>query len=342
MTLHYDDDMMRVYKATVDINNEDAEMQSLCEYIDILQSIRYFISLVIPDRMPMSSPTTTIEHRCETNSIVEQLINKQGKLMEVVEKAINDASNNIDYCADTNRQFQKNQSFVEQQALVCVPFNELENLKVLLNAQMLLQFMIGDLAATTKAYLQSISEEEHKMNLRRFVVTQTSTLVHLYGYNDAEQEKSIWKLLMSFLPQSDSLLIKECANTEEKLQKLVTDSVDKEERALYVHLVNSSKSKFGVPDTLKAIDAINPIREIVEVNVLLIIMNQVQDLLNHIMKVLSKEAKKSRQEGEHKIEKMFDDMIRQISNSNFPEEQKNKILEMFSSSRENIMNLMSR
>lgn len=342
LTLHYDDDMMRVYKATVGINNEDAEMKSVCEYMDILQSIRLLVALVELNKgISMPSPAAVMEHY-SINSIVEQLINKHGKLMEVVEKAINDSSDNIDYLADTNSRFQKIQSLVEQQAIVCVPFNELENFKVLLNAQMLLQFMIGDVAAITKAYLQSRSEEEHKMNLRRFVVTQTSTLVHLYGYNDAEQEKSIWKLLMSFLPQSDSSLIKECDNTEEKLQKLVTDSVDKKERALYVHLVNGSKSKFGIPDTLKAIDAIDPIREIVEVNVLLVIMNQVRDLLNHVMNILSKEVRKSRQEDEHKIEKMFDDMIRLVSNGNLPEEQKIKLLEMFSSVKENIMNIVSR
>ncbi len=341
LTLHYDDDMMRVYEATANINNEDAEMKSLCEYMDILQSIRFLIALVeASEGMQISSSAVTINQRLGINSIFEQLINKEGKLMEVVERAINEASRNIDYVADVNIRFQKIQSFVGQQFPICASFDELDNLKTLLNARMLLQFMIGDLAAITKAYLQSKSEEEHKMNLRRFVVIQTSTLVHLYGYNNDEQGKSIWKLLMSFLPQSDSVLLKECADMEKQLQRLVTDSEDKKERALYVHLVNNSNSKFGIPDTLRAIDAIDPIREIVEVNVLLVIMKQVGDWLIYIMEVLSKEASESRQKSERKIENMFDNLISNLSNSNFPKEQKNQLLETLLLNKEKMMKVV--
>lgn len=341
LTLHYDEDMMRVYETTVRINDEDAEMKALCEYIDILQSMRFLITLIEANEgLAFSSEKITADQRVGINSIFEQLINKEGKLMEAVDMAIDETGKNIDSFAEMDKRFQRLHSFIEQQTPVCVPFNELDNLKILLNAQMLLQFMIGDLASITKAYVQSKSEEEHKMNLRRFVVIQTSTLVHLYGYNDAEQDKSIWKLLMSFLPKSDSSLMDECYKNETRLRKLVTDSVDKKERAMYVHLVNNRNAKFGVPDTLKAIDAIDPIREVAEVNVLLVIMKQVRDWLNHIMEVLSKEAWDSRIESERKIEGMFDDMINKLVNSNFPDEQKKQLLDMFTLNKEKIMKVV--
>lgn len=341
LTLHYDDDMIRVYEATIGINNEDAEMNALCEYMDILQSMRFLITLIEANEgLAFSSEKITIDQRLGINSIFEQLINKEGKLMEAVDMAIDETGKNIDSFAEMDKRFQRLQLFIEQQAPICVPFNELDNLKILLNAQMLLQFMIGDLATITKAYLQSQSEEEHKMNLRRFVVIQTSTLVHLYGYNDDEQDKSIWKLLKSFFPQSDSTLVEECSNTETQLRRLVTNSVDKMERALYVHLAQTSNSKFSVPKTLKAIDAIDPIRKVIEVNVLLVIMKQVRNWLNHIMEVLSEEAKESRLESECNIEVMFDDMVKKVSNSNLREDQKNQIIEMFASDKEKIMKIV--
>lgn len=339
LTLHYDDDMMRVYEATVNIKDEDAEMSSLCDYMDILQSMRCMITLIkANEHMPILPQPVIINKPIGINTIFEQLINKDGKLMEAVEMALDESGKSIDYFADTNRRFQIVQSLVEMQAPISVPFDELSNLKALLNAQMLLQFMIGDLAAITKAYLQSKSEEEHKMNLRRFVVIQTSTLVHLYGYNDNEMRKSIWKLLLSFMPQSDSSLIEECLKVESMLQKLVADSVDKKERALYVHLVDNSNSKFSIPDTVKAIDVIDPIQEVVEVNILLVIMKQVRDWLVRIMEVFSKEAKESRLESERKIERMFDDMINKFKSSNLPEEQKKQLLDMLAVSRDTIMN----
>lgn len=261
-------------------------------------------------------------------------------MIKAVNMAIDETGKNIYSFAEMNKRFQRLQSFIDQHAPVCVPFNKLDNLKILLNAQMLLQFMIGDLAAITKAYLQSQSEEEHKMNLRRFVFIQTSTLVHLYGYNDDEHDKSIWKLLMSFLPQSDSSLIEESTKAESQLQKLVTDSADRKERALYVHLVNNRNAKFGVPDTLKAIDAIDSIREVVEVNALLVIMKQVRVWLNHILEVLSKEARESRLESDRKIEGMFDDMINKLTDSNIPEVQKSQLLDMFITNKEKIMKVV--
>lgn len=341
LTLHYDEDMMIVYKATVNINDEDAEMKSVCDYMDILLSIRFLIAVIENnENIHIVSRPVITDQRVGINAIFEQYINRDGKLMEAVEVAIDESGKIIDIFADTNRRFQRVQSFIDLQTPIHIPFNELSNFKTLQNAQMLLYFMIGDLAAITKAYLQSKSEEEHKMNLRRFVVIQTSTLVHLYGYNDNEKEKSIWKLLMSFLPLSDSSLIEECKKVERQLQKLVTDSVDKKERALYVHLVDNSNSKFGVPDTVKAIDAIDPIREVVEVNVLLVIMKQVRGWLNRIMEVLSKETKESMLESERKIESMFDEINSKLKNSNLPEEQKKQILDKFASSRDKIMSLV--
>ena len=341
LTLHYDENMMRVYEATVNINNEDTEMKSLCEYLDILLSMRFLVTLIeTNEEIPTSHQPIIINQQVIMNSDFEQLINKDGKLMEAVVNAIEESGKRIDSFADMNKSFQRIQTFMDLQAPIRIHFEELTNLKTLINAQMLLQFMIGDLAAITKAYLQSKSEEEHKMNLRRFVVIRSSTLVHLYGYNDDEKDKSIWKLLMSYMPQSDYSLIEECKRVENQLQNLVTESVDKKERALYVHLVNNRNSTFGVPDTINAIDAINVISEVIEVNDLLIIMKRVRDWLNHIMEVLCKEAKELRLESERKIEGKFDDMINIITHSNLPEKQKKQLLDMFSGEKVKIMNLL--
>ena len=341
LTLHYDADMMRVYEATLNINDEDQEMKVLCNYMDILQSIRYLINEV-ESQIDILRTDINIDLSLGINAIVEELINKGGRLLEIVDKVIDDAGGNIDSFANMNQRFLKVRTFVEQQAPICTPVQELDNIQTLLNAQMLLQFMLADLATITKSYLNSKSEEEHKMNLRRFVVIQTSTLVHLYGYNEDEYERSIWKLLMTFLPQSDSTLIEECNDTENLLKKLVADSEDKKERALYVHLVDNSNSKFGVPDTIKAVDAIDPIKEITEVNLLIVIMNKVRNWLKHVMDVLSKEAHESRMKSEHQIEEQFEQMLKQCSDRKLPEEQKKQMTDMITSFRDKMMSIIKR
>ncbi len=339
LTLHYDEDMMRVYEVTLNINDEDQEMKVLCNYMDILQSIRCLLNEV-ESLIVLRREDIEINFRIGLNAIVEELINKGGRLLEIVDKVIEDAGGNIDSLANMNKSFQRVRTFVEQQAPISTPVQELDNVQILLNAQMLLLFMLADLAAITKSYLNSKSEEEHKMNLRRFVVIQTSTLVHLYGYNEDEYERSIWKLLMTFLPQSDTTLLEECKTTETLLKKLVADSDDKKERALYVHLVDNSNSKFGVPDTIKAVDAIDPIREISEVNLLIVIMNKVRNWLKHVMDVLSKEAHESRMKSEHQEEEQFEQMLKQCSDSKLPEEQKKQLTDMITSFRDKMMSII--
>lgn len=139
LTLHYDDDMMRVYEATIGINNEDAEMKALCEYMDILQTMRFLITLIEANEgFTFSSEKITADQRVGINSIFEQLINKEGKLMEAVDMAIDETGKNIDSFAEMNKRFQRLLSFLDQQGPISVPFKELNNLKILLNAQMLL------------------------------------------------------------------------------------------------------------------------------------------------------------------------------------------------------------
>ncbi|MDO4800546.1 MAG: hypothetical protein Q4A15_00125, partial [Prevotellaceae bacterium] len=125
LTLHYDDDMMRVYEATIGINNEDAEMKVLCEYMDILQSMRFLITLIEANEgLAFMPEKVTINQRVGINSIFEQIINKEGKLMEAVEMAIDETGRNIDSFAQMDKRFRRLQSFIEQQTPICVPFNK--------------------------------------------------------------------------------------------------------------------------------------------------------------------------------------------------------------------------
>lgn len=147
---------------------------------------------------------------------------------------------------------------------------------------------------------------------------------------------------MTFLPKSDSILIEECKATEILLKRLVSDSEDKKERTLYLHLVDNSSSMFGVCNTIKAIDAIDPIREIAEVNLLLEIMGKVRGWLEHVMNVLSREAHESRMRSERQIEDKFEQMLKRCSDSNLPKDQKIQMIEIITSFRDKMMDMIKR
>ena len=51
-----------------------------------------------------------------------------------------------------------------------------------------------------------IKDIEFALNLRRVYVTKVSTMLHLYGYNDNEKNRSIWKQIVAIVPSNASIL----------------------------------------------------------------------------------------------------------------------------------------
>lgn len=325
LTLHYDDNMMRVYEATVGINDEDKTLKVFIEYVDILRLILVFSDLLVSSDRPCAEQTGNTD-QVEIDSIIngyfKQTLNNNDRLKDVLDKVIDGEGHGIDSIADNIRRFARLELWMKDNGMPFVP--ELESVKILMNAELLIGFMMGDLSSVTKAYLRSESEAESKMNLRRYIVIKTSTLVHLYGYDQGEKDNSVWRLLMSCIPQDETALLDEATMLEKRLKTLITSS-DKQERALYVHLVNNSNSKFVVPDTLSAIDAIGPIVKIAQTQEVLYVAKNVRILLRKIMDVLSRRAKEANMQSTQKLEAWFSEIIGMLNKSKLPQETKTQL-----------------
>ena len=59
-------------------------------------------------------------------------------------------------------------------------------------------------------------------------VTKVSTMVHLYGYNDDEKNRSIWKQIVAIVPSNASILKDELNIIATKLSEIVINSKDKD------------------------------------------------------------------------------------------------------------------
>ena len=194
LTFHYDDNMMRVYEATVGIKDEDKTLKVFIEYIDILQLILVFSDLLVSSDRPCAEQTGNaiqVEIDSIINGYFRQSLDNNGRLKEVLDKVIDGEGRGIDLIADNIRRFARLEVWMKENGMPFMP--ELESVKILMNAELLIGFMMGDLASVTMAYLRSESEMESKMNLRRYVVIKTSTLVHLYGYDQGEKDNSVWR-----------------------------------------------------------------------------------------------------------------------------------------------------
>ena len=339
ITLHYDENMIEVYRATVLVNDEDKVYLKASGYIVLIQDILNLTNIIESHFDTSSKSQLTIPESDEINETFKKLINSEDKLKDAVTKILQEADKRLDFFAKQYDSFSRIESYMNSLPLIAGNVPEMENVKTMLNWELLFGFMTVDLAAVIKAYLESHSTEEYKMNLRRLIIVQTSLTVHLYGYDEREREKSIWARLKESVPTTESSLSSECKEIGDLLTKLSSDSSVKDTRAIYVHLVDNTSSDFSLPATIEAIEKINPIEEVVQANALLRITKRVHNFTSDLMNTLAEKAKADRENSCRELEQLFVKLENQIKRLPFSEDDKLKLLQSFYSTKEHVCSM---
>ena len=188
--------------------------------------------------------------------------------------------------------------------------------------------MALDLASVINAYLHSDSDIEASLNLRRVVVIKTSTLVHLYGYDDREQEKSVWKSIQSFIPSDDETLKAEEQAIQDLLSKLVAESEDKRLRASLVHLYDNGSHKSNIEETLESVEYLDPAKQTVEILLLMEIYKRMEAFTKKLMDTLAQNARQQKEASQREILDKIIFMRQHIEQSNASPDIKDTLLQM--------------
>ena len=297
LTLHYDDAMIKVFEKTASLNSEEDTMKLLCEFWAILQDMlkfTYTLDEYIQTNTGLSKPNEAINVQLDVNhdhNVIKLLIDNKGKLEAAISTVLPKATSQLDDMANHFFRLQKIRKYIKEEAPCIIDFPELNNLETLANHELLIRFMALDLASVINAYLHSDSDIEASLNLRRIVVIKTSTLVHLYGYDDREQEKSVWKSIQSFIPSHDETLKPEEQPIQDLLSKLVSDSEDKSLRASLVHLYDKKSHKSNIKETLESVENIDPAKQTVEILLLMEIYKKMEAFTKKLMDTLAQNAR---------------------------------------------------
>lgn len=185
--------------------------------------------------------------------------------------------------------------------------------------------MALDLASVINAYLHSDSDIEASLNLRRVVVIKTSTLVHLYGYDEREQEKSVWKSIQSFIPLDDETLKAEEQALQELLSKLVAESEDKRLRASLVHLYDNGGHKSNIKETLESVENLEPVNQTVEILLLMKIYKKMEAFTKRLMNTLALNAHKQTEASHKKLLDIIANMRQLMELNNIPPDVKDSV-----------------
>ena len=324
LTLHYDDAMIKVFEKTASLNSEEDTMKLLCEFWAILQDMlkfTYTLDEYIQANTGLSKPNEAINVHLDVNhdhNVIKLLIDNKGKLESAISKVLPKATSQLDDMANHYFRLQKIRKYIKEEAPCIIEFPELNNLETLANHELLIRFMALDLASVINAYLHSGSDIEASLNLRRVVVIKTSTLVHLYGYDEREQEKSVWKSIQSFIPLDDETLKAEEQALQELLSKLVAESEDKRLRASLVHLYDNGGHKSNIKETLESVENLEPVNQTVEILLLMKIYKKMEAFTKRLMNTLALNSHKQIEASHKKLLDIIANMRQLMELNNIP------------------------
>lgn len=332
ITLHYDKEMIEVYKKTLSVDSEDKVIQMVSEFGRLLQDILLFTDHIDDYCLKttgMDKIYPSLSGKLEVNSKHKEvcdIINKNGELENILKNIIQKEVGNIDSTAGYWLSTKRLEEYIQRSSLTIDPFSEISNIQGLTNIQLLLKFMLLDIAAITDAYLKSSSNIEYALNLRRVCVTKVSTMVHLYGYTPDEQEHSIWNKIEKMIPADSYDLIKNADSIRIILGKIVEGTQDKDLRATFVHLFNNSKSCTDIAQVIKAIEEIDPIKQIVEILFILEIYKTLMNFTKKLMNILAQNIHKEKLQSTKFLNDKIDELICKFENSPLPDTYKTRFL----------------
>lgn len=330
-TYHYDKQMFEVYQKTVEIDSEEKVMQVVCIFFEILQDIILFTEKIDAycfalTNIEKASPTDPIKLNINTqHKNVNNLIDSYGQLKDFFDKFFPESIRSIDLSAKYINSSKHIEEYILTKTPIIGEIKEIGHLQTLFNLQMLLKFMILDIASVLQAYIKSSSDIESALNLRRVCIIKVSTMVHLYGYNENENRQAIWEKIKDLIPSNYSLLQKESDSITELLRKIVSNSNDKDLRTYFVHLYDNSNKRTNVANVIQKIEEINPIIQVVEIMMLIEVYKQLINfttkLMDTIYSITHDRAIKSNKEMNDKI----DQFIKTIINAPLSDEYKRQI-----------------
>lgn len=291
LVYHYDKELLNVYERILRANDEEAVSEKIIEFLGLISCILQFCELIeqVEVYKGYHLPKVPLQDTFffPLQKLFAEELSEHSKLQGVL-NLILDGSDRIDSAARFRRSIvDLKSSLIKKMSSMDIP--EVDNIDLITNADLLLNYMLLEGAAITRAYLRVKAEPSYPLMLRRITITRVSTLVHLYGYNEKERKTALWPRIVSIIPVAADVLLGEAERIETSLSGLINGS-DKNDRKLYVHMVNNSTYRSMVPNIVERLEEMNPVLELQKMEALLNVASQVQRFLRKLMDYLAEQS----------------------------------------------------
>lgn len=191
---------------------------------------------------------------------------------------------------------------------------------------MFLSFVRTELACAIVTYIQSATDFEATLNLRRLQIIRTATLDKIYGYKEDAQHESHWhsitvvlSIIGKYKERRDQI--------ESKLQQMKSEpNNDLDLRSLYVHYRDYKIN--NIRRLLDRVDSIDIMKELDSSLRLLLLINEIEEFCYDVIYDEKQKMQKRSEEADLKYQEAISYFKQILNEENVPESVKQSIASM--------------
>jgi len=322
LTYHYDDDLLLVYRLTLKTDSEEKAAERYIVFMKILGSMLELgnqieiceagVGKLLPERLGSHDDIALM-----IVQKVAESMSKHPQLEEVLATAVERGAKQLDSYADYKKGVLRIEDYIARSIQVKIEIPELGIMKQLLDVQMLVSFMMADMATILRSFLGAGSKYEYPLLLRKLTISRVSTLNHLISYRK-DVSDSMWSRITTVIPTDNQELQDEAEKILLAL-KILRKQGDCDTRALYVHLIDNHKYHSNVPDIIKRLEDVTILSELQSSQEVVKMCGRVSRFMAKLMNALSEQARKSRIESSKKLKGQIDGIRNLTNHPNCPE-----------------------
>ena len=321
-TYHYDDDLLLVYRLTLKTESEEKATEKYIGFIKILGSMLELGKQIEINEAMIGNilPEGFSRHDDIALMIIQKVAESMGKhpqLETILSTAVEIGAKQLDSYAKYKRGVIGIEDYIDKNIQVKMEIPELGIMKQMLDVQMLVSFMMADMATILRRFIGAGIKVEYPLLLRRLTISRVSTLNHLISYHK-DVSDSMWSRIINVIPADNEELHDE-ADKILLVLKCLRKPGDCDKRALYVHLIDNHKYHSNVPGIVNSLERVTILSELQSSQEVVKVCGRISSFIGRLMTALSEQARKSRIASSRKLKTQIDGIRNLTYSPNCPD-----------------------
>ena len=341
-TAHYDKPI-KMYDTVSTITSEDTFCKAVSQYMLIHMRIVHFADItfailfqLLPTRNAVCSQTGVGQNQTrDLKSLLKsQLAEKfagDSRMSIISEKSLERISKSIDSLYNNHKRIEVVRHYFKEKS-IDFPIS-LEVTQKLCLIRMVVDFMRCDITCAMRAYMNSETNLERALHLRKIYLTEVSALKHLYGYKEKSKCTSLWTQLLAvntnYNNDKTQLIQKELDAFESHL--------DTTKRNLFIHF--KEKGHLNIEKRYEAYKELDHINEVKEALALLALCKEIENYTIEMLQQINKVEDKRLQEQKERYHEMFNSLRDMVSSSKSTDDVNSQVKSMLNDAENKLMKL---